>query len=159
MYMREVQVSFDASELLGAQQIAGTKVMSKGSSLKAGARSAGLGVGGALGGVISATASGVANKRQGDQAATPGGPPLTGNALLAVTDQEVALVKINFGGFNGKLGDVLTRMPRSQVAAVRFHGGYISKLDVELADGSTWNFEVPKGSGKGAKAIAELFGG
>jgi hypothetical protein len=60
--------------------------------------------------------------RQPDTSETPKFPRI---AFLAATDQEIALLKIRSGGFNGRLQEVIARLPRNDVASARVSGGLL----------------------------------
>lgn len=149
-------MAYDATKILGSAQIAGARVLRKGyiASHAAGPAGAGL-AGGATGAVISATASDAVarkNKAEREQAATPA---VGRSAFLAATADELALVGIKQGSMTGKLGEVVARVPRADVASVDYRGGFVSHLTVAFTDGSKWEFDVAKGGGKACKAVAE----
>jgi len=104
-------VAHDASQLLGAQQLAGTTVNPKGFGWKT--ATAGVPVIGHV----------VAKHAQPDTSETPKFPRI---AFLAVTDQEVALLKIGSGGLNGRLDEVIARVSRSQVASGKVSRGMLA---------------------------------
>jgi hypothetical protein len=68
-------MALDASEQIGAPQLAGTLVMPKGTTKKTALGGAGIGVGGALGAAISSTGSALADRGRG-----PPTSPLLGGA-------------------------------------------------------------------------------
>jgi len=70
-------------------------------------------------------------------------PEFRRNAFLAVTDREVALINIGSGGLNGKLEEVLARVPRSDVASAEVSRGALrTNLTINFTDGGSWEFEV-----------------
>ncbi len=121
-------MAHDASQLLGAQQLAGTTVNPRGFGWKAG--TAGVPVVGHV----------VARHAQQDTSATPKFPRI---AFLAVTDREIALLKIGSGGFNGRLEEVIARVPRSEVASAGVSGGLLRcGVTIKFTDGGSWELEV-----------------
>jgi hypothetical protein len=59
------------------------------------------------------------------------------------TDRELALIRIKPGGWNGRLGEVLARVPRGDVASARVSPGFLrTNLTIRFTDGGTWEFEV-----------------
>jgi hypothetical protein len=108
-------MALDASQLLGSQQLAGVKVSPKGFTKSVAAGSAGVGVGGLVGGAISATAGMKAERRQAQMASET--PKFGRAAYLAVTGDELALIKLKSGLVSFKLDEVIERVPRSEVAS------------------------------------------
>ena len=151
-------MAYNASEILGAPQVAGARVLSKGFIMKHAWGPGGAGLAGGVAGAV-ASASGTEvlkrkEKRQEEQ--SPSVTPKIGrSAYLAATADELALVDINQKSLTGKLSDVLMRVPRDQVESVDFKGGFVSHLTVAFTDGSRWEFDVAKGGGKDCKALAE----
>jgi hypothetical protein len=135
-------VAIDASELLGAQQIAGVKVMPRGATMGRAMNQGGLAAGGLLGAAGGALAGGKAAKK--GIAARADTPEFKGQALLALTDVEVALVKLKQGAISAKPTEVLARAPRSEVTAATLDGGLVPKLSITFADGSAWSMDVPR---------------
>jgi hypothetical protein len=125
-------MAHDSSELLGAKQLAGAMVNPRGYGWQQGARQAGL-VGEAIG-------HAAAKRAHGHTSKTPEFPRI---AFLAVTDREVALVKVGSGGMNGRLEEVLARAHRSEVASAEVGRGALrTKLTIGFTDGGRWEFEV-----------------
>ena len=125
-------MAHNASQLLGAQQLAGTTVNPRGYGWKEGAARVGV-VGPAIGYA--------ATKRAKEN--TSDAPDFPRIAFLAVTDQEVALLKIGSGGLNGKLEQVLARMPRGDVASAKVSPGVLrTNLTINFTGGGTWELEV-----------------
>jgi hypothetical protein len=125
-------MAHDSSQLLGARQLAGASVNPRGHGWQQGTRQIGL-VGEAIG--YAAT-----QRAKGHTSATPEFPRI---AFLAVTDREVALIKIGSGGLNGKLEEVLARVPRSEVASAEVSRGALrTNLTIGFTDGGRWEFEV-----------------
>jgi hypothetical protein len=125
----EVVMAHDASQLLGAQQLAGTTVNPRGYGWKEGAGVAGVAIGHAA-----------AKRASENDSTTPEFPRI---AFLAVTDQEIALIKIGSGGMNGKLDEVLARIPRDEIASAKVSRGVLrTNLTISFTGGGDWEFEV-----------------
>jgi hypothetical protein len=127
----------DASQALGAQQLAGAVVMPKGHAWQH------LRVHAGLAGAVAAEAI-AAGARKHAQASPSQTPAFPRSAFLAVTDREVALLRLGSGGIkNGRPSEVLARLPRSEVAMARVSAGLArTNLTISFKDGSTWEFEV-----------------
>jgi hypothetical protein len=127
----------DASEALGARQLAGAVVMPKGHAWQH------LRVHNGLAGAVAGEAIAAAARKHA-QAHPSQTPPFPRSAFLAVTDREVALLRLGSGGVkNGRPGEVLARMPRGEVALARVSAGLArTNLTISFTDGSTWEFEV-----------------
>jgi hypothetical protein len=109
----------DASQLLGLKQLAGAAVNQSGYAWK------------------------TVNPGGSSRENTSGTPQFRRNALLAVTDREVALIEIGRGGLNGKLKEVLARVPRGDVASAEVSRGVLrTNLTIDFTGGGTWEFEV-----------------
>ena len=121
----------DSSQVLGAQQLAGAAVMWRGHAWKEGA---GRGIAGAAIGYA-------ASKVIKDTSQTP---EFRRTAFLAVNDREVALLRLGTGGFkNGTPGEVIARVPRSDVASARVSAGVLrTNLTISFTNGDRWEFEV-----------------
>src|SRR6185437_8926529 len=134
-------MAIDASELLGAPQIAGVKVMARGATMSR-AWNQGGAAGGLIGAAGGALASGKASKK--GSAARADTPEFKGQALLVLTDDEVALVKLKQGAVSAKPTEVIARAPRDQVAEANLANGLVPKLSITFTDGSTWSMDVPR---------------
>ena len=150
-------MGLDASDVLGSPQIAGARVNPKGFAKKtitaSGAKHAGV-----VGAAVTARAGYTAQQEQAAAAAASDTPSFK-LAYLALTADELALVRLKAGLVSTKLGEVLLRVPRSDVASVEMGGGFSSALTVTLRDGGSWLLEVPKVSKKDAeKLVGELSG-
>ena len=145
----------DASRALGAPEIAGTFVNPKGLTKKMTASAAGSEVGGAIGNVAANLITGRSS------AATADMPSFGRVGYLAVSDDELALVKTRTGAFKMKISDeILARAPRSDVASVELdQGKLLSHLKITFSDGVTWQFDVPKQSKKTAQRVTRALGG
>jgi hypothetical protein len=149
-------MALDASQILGSPQLAGVKVNSRGAARSKVAGSAGIGVGGILGGAISATAGTRAERRQAQVASET--PNFGRVAYLAVTEYELALIKLK-GLVTFTLDEVITRIPRSDVASAELGGGLAASLTIKLSNGDSWQLEVPRPSKKHAQAVVHALGG
>jgi len=65
---------------------------------------------------------------------------------LAVTEQEVALIRGKKGAFKPKVGqEVVGRVPRADVEGIEFDKGALKgDLKLQFTDGGWWEFEIPK---------------
>jgi len=143
----------DASQALGAPEIAGSFVMPKGMTRKMTMGAAGSVVGGAVGSVA-AQALGGSLKHEG-------APPFGRVGYVAVTANEIAIVKGKTGMFKAKVGnEVVARAPRSEIASSELDGKMLkAKLKIEFSDGGWWEFEVPKANRKTAEKVVSALGG
>jgi hypothetical protein len=83
-------------------------------------------------------------------------PAFSRTAFVAVTDREVALIKYGPGSSNGKAGEVLARVPRSEVAsAVVSRGALRTNLTIGFANGGSWAFEVSPLVGRTVVRVAD----
>ena len=141
-------MAHDASQLLAAQQLAGTTVNPRGYGWKEGTARVGI-VGPAIGYALSKHAD-------EDGSETPKFPRI---AFLAVTDQEVALLKIGSGGVNGRLEEVMARVPRSDVASAEVSGGVLRcEVTINFTDGGSWELEVSRLIRKQAADVVHALG-
>jgi hypothetical protein len=141
----------DASEVLGSPEVAGTFLSPKGLTKKMSTAQAGRMVGGVVGSMAAGLAT--TGKKDGDT------PAFGQIGYLAVTADEVALVRGKVGAFKPKIRDeVLGRRPRSDVAHVEFDKGTLKgALKIQSSDGSLWEFEIPKVHRKTTElVVAEL---
>ncbi|HEY1522335.1 MAG TPA: hypothetical protein VGF70_04920 [Solirubrobacteraceae bacterium] len=119
----------------------------------------GIAVGGLIGAGGGALASGKAAKRGvADRAETP---KFRGQALLALTDTDVALVSLKQGAISAKPTEVIAQVARDQVTQARLANGLVPKLTISFADGSGWAMDVPRVVKKqgDTNRIVELLGG
>ena len=135
-------MAIDASELLGAPQIAGVKVMARGATMGRAFNQGGAAVGGLIGAAGGALASGKAAKKGAAGRAET--PDFKGQALLALTDADVALIKLKQGAVSAKPTEVIARAPRDQVTEATIANGLVPKLSISFADGSAWTMDVPR---------------
>jgi hypothetical protein len=150
-------MGLDASKVLGSPQIAGARVNPKGFAKKTITRSAASHAG-VVGAAVNARAGYKAQQEQAEAAAQSDTPRFK-LAYIAVTADELALIRLKAGLASTKIDEVLMRVPRSEVASVELGGGFSSALTVELRDGSTWLLEVPKVSKKDAERLVAELGG
>ena len=127
----------DASDVLGAPQVAGSFVTPKGLTK----RMAGVAAAGVVGGIAGGMAAQAAATRKYE-----GAPDFGVIGYVAVTADEVAIVKGKQGLMKPKIGsDVIARAPRSEVASVELDPGALkAALKITFANGGWWQFEVPK---------------
>jgi hypothetical protein len=141
-------MAIDASALLGSRQLAGVKVNPPGF----GRRVASSQIGGAQ----------AAAFVYGDQP-TPGRaetPDFGRLAYLAVTDQELALVRLRARmGVVLQPAEVIARVPRSQLQTAELSYGYAALLTATFTDGGTWRMEIPPPSKRFARAVVHALGG
>ena len=71
-------------------------------------------------------------------------PDFKGQALLALTDGEVALVKLKQGAISAKPTEVIARAPRGDVTDATLANGLVPKLSITFSDGSVWSMDVPR---------------
>jgi hypothetical protein len=149
----------NASDLLGAPQIAGIVVSPIGLFRRLEASQTafvgGVVVPGKLGAMIGDKLGGksAAQQRQQDTAVSHSTPNCGNWGYLAVTDTELALTTTEAGkwGAGRRLGQLVKRVPRSTVAHVELAGGWqhptlymfsSAPLRITFTDGTAWAFEV-----------------
>jgi hypothetical protein len=154
----------NASDLLGAPQIAGVAVNPIGWQRRAMAHTAYNGnrlspwIGDKLAGERGA------QQRRRDAAASDSTPKCGDSGYLAVTDTELALTTTEAAkrGAGRQLGQLVTRVPRSTLAHVEFAGGWLhptlyvlsaAPLRITFTDGTAWAFEVNRFSRRRAKHL------
>jgi hypothetical protein len=127
-------MAYDTTDLLGRKQSAGSVVLPRGSALQGGVTGAGLA------GVVAGEAIGaVARKKAKGQ--TSQTPQIGRSAYLAVTDTEVALLKVKRGA-PGNLGEVLARVPRAEVTSAKLSPGMLrTNVTITFNGGAHWDFE------------------
>jgi hypothetical protein len=140
-------VATNASEALGAQELAGCFVSPKGLTKKVtGATAAGM--------VAGVAGRAAANTALGTQAA----PNFGMVGYLAVTATEFAIVKGKTGLLKPSVGsEVVARVPREQITAVELDGHMLTAaLKIGFADGGSWLFEIPKMHRKNAEQLIRV---
>jgi hypothetical protein len=152
-------MALDASQVLGSPQLAGVKVNPRGAGRSRGASSVGVGVGGLVGGVISAAASTQADKRKAAYAGESETPKFGRLAYLAVTEGELALIQLKSGMVTVHLGEVIARVPRGEVASAELGGGVSPSLEITFGGRGGWQLEVPRPSKKHAEEVVQALGG
>jgi hypothetical protein len=135
----------------------GVKVSPKGFTMSTSAGPAGIGVGGAIGGAISATGGAIAGRKQEQKAAET--PNFGRAAYVAVTEDELALIKLKSGLVTFKLDEVIERVPRSEVASAKIGEGIAPWLTITFGNGGTWKLEFGRVVKKDAKAVVRALGG
>lgn len=142
----------DASQVLGATELAGALVNPKGMAKKMTAATAGQVTGGAVGAFAARTATGDAYEGSEDV------PQFGRVGYLAATSDEIALVKTKTGALKMKISDeVLARISRSQILATDFdEGKMLSHLKITFQDGTIWEFDVPKASKNDARSLVSV---
>lgn len=145
----------DASQALGAPEVAGTLVSPRGLTKKMSMGTAGAQVGGLVG---SLAATAMASRKS---AATPDMPSFGRSGYLAASDTELILTKTSQLGWKPHpKGDALVRVPRSDVQSVELDKGKVlSRLTLTFADGLVWEFEIPRANRKGAEEFTAALGG
>jgi hypothetical protein len=142
----------DGAAALGAPELAGTLVNPKGYAKRVVARTAGREVAGLVGDL----AAGRAARDKG----VPDLPDFGRVGYLAVSADEVALVKTKYGWKMTPTDEALARAPRSDLASVEWdEGRLISHLKLSFAGGESWEFDVPKADKKTAQAVVAALGG
>lgn len=141
----------DASGALGAPQLAGTFVSPKGLTKRMTGDAAMRAVGRAT------TGSAVA---PGSHGAFEGAPAFGNVGYVAVTADEVAIVRGKTGAMKPKVGsEVISRAPRSSVTSVELDPHMLTaSLKIAFADGGSWEFEVPKKYRPTAEEVVRALG-
>ncbi|HET7015127.1 MAG TPA: hypothetical protein VFI65_14515 [Streptosporangiaceae bacterium] len=67
-------------------------------------------------------------------------PQFGRSAYLAVTDTEVAVLKVKRGAPGG-LGEVIARAPKTEVTSAKLGGFMRASLTITFNDGGRWEFE------------------
>jgi hypothetical protein len=142
-------MAIDASGVLGSRQLAGVKVNAPGTAARLARNQGGSG----------SLAADIVVGGQPHPEGT-GTPPFGQLAFLAVTDQELALVKLRTSkGVMLKAAEVISRVPRSRLQTAELSPGYAALLTIAFADGGTWRLEVPPPSKNPARAVVHALGG
>jgi hypothetical protein len=150
-------MALDATQILGSPQLAGVKVSPKGFAKSTAAGSAGVGVGGILGGAISATAGTLAGKREAQMRSST--PAFGRAAYLAVTDQELALIGLTSRLVSFKLAEIIVRVPRVDVASAEIGRGVAPSLTITFNNDESWQLEFGRVAKKDAQAVVHALGG
>ena len=89
---------------------------------------------------------------------TPSETPQFGG-YLAVTDDELAFIKVKSGLVRLRLDEVVARVPRREVASAELGRGLALPLTITFANGGRWEWEVPWPSKKHAEGVVDALGG
>jgi hypothetical protein len=115
--------------------------------------------GGRVGGAVGTFAATVAANRLSGE---PGDMPSFGQlGYIAVTENEIALVKAKAGAFAPSVqSEVLARVPKGELASVELDQGVLmSHLKIEFTNGAIWLVDVPKQHKKKAQSLTRAVGG
>ena len=145
----------DASQALGAPELAGTMVNPSGYAKKATVHAAGRVVGGMAGHVAASVAVGSETQGAADL------PDFGRVGYLALSESEIALVKTKTGAFKMSITDeVLARAPRTEVVSSELdEGKLLSHLRIGFSNGVAWEFDIPRNDKKTAKAVVARLSG
>jgi hypothetical protein len=145
----------DASQALGAPEVAGTLVSPRGLTKKMSIGAAGSQVGGLVG---SLAASAMTSRKA---KATPDMPSFGRSGYLAASESELILTKTSQMGWKPHpKGDALVRVPRGDLQSLELHRGkVISQLKLTFADGLVWEFEIPRAIRKSAEVFTHALAG
>jgi len=148
-------MAIDASQALGAPEVAGTLVSPRGLTKKMSMGTAGSQVGGLVGSLAAAAVTSRKSK------ATPDMPSFGRVGYLAASDSELILTRTSQMGWKPHpKGDALVRVPRSDLQSVEMDKGKVlSQLKLTFADGLEWAFEIPRANRKGAEEFTNALGG
>ena len=140
----------EGTAAMGAPVIAGTMVNPRGFGKKASV--------GAIGGVVGAVAATAVASRSSKVSDVPAFGRV---AYLAASETEVGLIKTKSGALKMKVTDeVLARAPRTELGTVELKDGkLISHMRLQFANGTVWEFDVPKIGKKNAKELVFALGG
>jgi hypothetical protein len=149
----------DASEVLGAPQLAGVQVNPRGMAKSKSLGMSGL-YAGLIGAVVSSFASMRAGKKQAQIAAESQTPDFGRLAYLAVTADELALIGLKRAA-KLDLQEVIARVPRKEVASAELRGGgiYSPPLTITFVNGDRWELEVPLVLKKHGREVVAALGG
>ena len=146
-------MKLDATQLLGAPELAGVKVNPPGLAKATMARGTALGGGGLLATAVQSVAMTAINSKlknaaqaDRDRAVESSAPPFRKIAWLALTTTELALLEVDARVTLRLTGTVLARAPRDTVAAIelaRVKPLAPAPLTVTFTDGRVWIFEIP----------------
>jgi hypothetical protein len=146
----------DASNALGAPQVAGAWVNRRGKAKRTMSTVAGAEIGGAVGAVVSAGISG-----KGSPQPTAETPAFGAVAYLGLSADELVLLKGKQGLIGLKMTDeVVARAPRTDVVSADLGQGKVAfPLTITFTGGAQWDLEVARANKGGAeKVVAELTG-
>jgi hypothetical protein len=139
---------------LGAPEIAGTLVNPRGLMKKSVARVAGREVAGLAGSIAASIAT-----RDKEKGAATELPSFGRVGYIAVSETEVAVLKTRTGWKMHPTDEVLGRALKSDLSSVDFdEGRMVSHLDLHFANGTVWQFDIPRSDRKTAKAVVAALG-
>ena len=141
-------------ELVGAPIEAGCVVNPPGSAgaIARGAAARNLGSG-----MVGVAADGDIARKSADALPQSSGSWLAG--YLALTPEVLVLVRVKQGLMRPKLDGEIARLPRSAVIGFTLdEGGLQSPFSLELSDGTSWEFGLPKLYVKKAKELLDRLG-
>jgi hypothetical protein len=117
---------------------------------------------GVSGGLVGEAAGAVLRRKSkaaAQSASSAQTPKLRGEAYLAATDDELALISTKFG-WTPRLNEVLVRVPRSEVSSIDLGGGFPTcPLTVSFANGDSWQLEVRRFGKRDAQQLVRVLGG
>jgi hypothetical protein len=144
-------VAIDASDLLGSVQLAAVKVNPRGMAQRVSRN--------VTPGPIGAVSSKIVF--HGSQQADVSQTPFFGrNGLLAVTAEELVLIKLKSGLVTLKPDIVVARVPRADVVSAEISGGGVAPgLTVSLRTGVTWFVEFTRPSKRHAESVVDDLSG
>ena len=142
----------DASQALGAAEVAGTVVSPRRLTKKMTMRTAGGEVAGMVGDLAAGAMAGKG---------APDVPDFGRMGYLAASETELALTKTSQLSFMPRpTGDALVKVPRSEVESVAMQDGrLLSQLTLSFTNGVKWEFEIPRAHRKAAKGLVSALGG
>jgi hypothetical protein len=145
----------DASQALGAPEVAGTLVSPRGLTKKMSIGTAGAQVGGLVGSLAASAMTSRHSK------ATPEMPSFGRSGYLAASERELILTKTSqLGWMPRPKGDALVRVSRDDLQSVELdRGKVLSRLKLTFTDGPVWEFEIPRATRKGAEKFTHALGG
>jgi hypothetical protein len=139
-------MSTDGSAALGAPELAGTLVNPNGYVRKTVARV----TGGEVAGLVGSTATALLSRDRGVFDL----PDFGRVGYLAVSAEDVALIKTKTGWKMTPTDTALTRAPRSQLSAAELdEGRLLSHLKLRFGDGQVWEFDIPRSDKKRAREV------
>ncbi len=149
-------MAIDASDVLGSPQIAGVVVNQRGTAKRRASSSGGVGAGAGAAGIVGGRIGSTIAGKMMPAASEGGGETPTKGGFLALTKDEFALVQLKSGLVKLKPVGVVARMPRSQIASAELGSGVsVMPLTISFADGTRWDWEVPRPSRKHAEELVE----
>lgn len=151
-------MAHDASAIIGSTELAGSKVNRRGFGASIGATA---GTGNLIADTITRGIFSRKAKGQRAKAAVSTAPDFGRLGYLAVTADELVLIKVESGTVKTHLGEVLARIPRNQVVSAVFESSamYASAITITFATGETWLLEAPRPNRKDAQEVISTLQG